>query len=217
EVYHPFYWRCWRDFGGGATGDFGCHIFDPVFTALNIGAPLTIECDAECYSEEVYPAWTIANYLFNGSDLTVGKTIEAVWMDGGKMPEKSVSPHLSEAYQLPKSGSLLIGEEGSLVIPHVGPPKLFPEEKFANYPAPELEPMNHYHDFVEAALGNRTAGAHFGFSGPMTEAVLLANIANRFIGEKLEWDAGALKFTNNKKANRYVKRRYRTGWHVKGL
>lgn len=217
EVYHPFYWRCWRDFGGGATGDFGCHIFDPVFTALNVGAPLTIECDAECYSEEVYPAWTIANYLFNGSDLTVGKTIEAVWMDGGKMPEKSVSPHLSEEYQLPKSGSLLIGEEGSLVIPHVGPPKLFPEEKFANYPAPELEPMNHYHDFVEAALGNRTAGAHFGFSGPMTEAVLLANIANRFIGEKLEWDAAALKFTNNKKANRYIKRRYRAGWHVKGL
>lgn len=217
EAYHPFNWRCWRDFGGGATGDFGCHIFDPVFTALNIGAPLTIECDAEGCFEEVHPAWTIANYLFTGSDLTEGKTIEGVWMDGGKMPEKSVSPHLSEDYQLTKSGSLLIGEEGSMVIPHVGAPKLFPEENFTDYPTPELEPLNHYHDFVEAALGNGVAGANFDFSGPMTEAVLLANIANRFIGEKLEWDAEALKFTNNNQANQYIKRRYRRGWQVKGM
>ncbi|NLN92216.1 MAG: Gfo/Idh/MocA family oxidoreductase [Candidatus Hydrogenedens sp.] len=217
EAYHPFNWRCWRDFGGGATGDFGCHIFDPVFTALNVGAPLTVQCDAECYSEEVYPAWTIANYLFPGTEMTAGDTIEGVWMDGGKKPEESVSPHLSEGYELPKSGSILIGEEGSLVIPHVGPPKLFPEEKFADYPTPELEPLNHYHDFVEAALGNGVAGAHFGFSGPMTEAVLLASIGNRFIGEKLEWDGAALKFTNNKKANQYIKRRYRRGWLVKGM
>jgi len=60
EIYHPFWWRCYRDFGGGATGDFGCHIFDPVFTALEIGAPLTITAEAECVSDEVWPGWTIS-------------------------------------------------------------------------------------------------------------------------------------------------------------
>ena len=61
----------------------------------------------------------------------------------------------------------------------MGAPLLYPEEKFKDYPKPDLEPLNHYHDFVEAALGNGTAGANFDFSGPLTEAVLLGNVANQ--------------------------------------
>lgn len=217
EIYHPFKWRCWRDFGGGATGDFGCHIFDPVFTALAIGAPLTVSCDAECVSDEVYPAWTIANYEFPGTAMTAGNTIRATWMDGEKKPSVELSPHLPKGHELPPSGSMLIGEEGTLIIPHVGPPHLYPEEKFQNYPKPELEPLDHYHDFVEAALGNGAAGANFDFAGPLTETVLLANVANRFPGKSLEWNAKKLKFTNSPKATDLLRRRYRKGWRVRGL
>lgn len=217
DIYHPFKWRCWRDFGGGATGDFGCHIFDPVFTALEIGAPLSIVSETECVSDEVHPGWSIARYVFPGAALTAGKTIEAVWMDGGKMPAPGVSPHVPADRELPPSGSLVIGEEGTLLIPHVGPPKLFPEEKFKDYPKPELAPLDHYHEFVEAALGNGKPGANFDFAGPLTEAVLLGNIANRFPGETLEWNAEKLKFTNHRKASDLLRRRYRSGWRVRGL
>ncbi len=217
EVYHPFYWRCWRDFGGGATGDFGCHIFDPVFTALEIKAPLTISCEAECVSEEVHPAWTIAHYEFPGTPLTAGDRICATWRDGEKRPEAGLSPHLKAGHELPPSGSMVIGEEGTLIIPHVGPPHLYPEEKFENYPKPELEPLDHYHDFVEAALGNGKAGADFSFSGPMTEAVLLANVANRFPGRKLEWNAEKLRFDNDREASKLIRDRPRRGWRVRGL
>lgn len=217
DIYHPFWWRCFRDFGGGATGDFGCHIFDPVFTALAIGDPLTISCETECVSDEVWPAWVIANYVFPGTPLTSGKTIAATWRDGGKMPPKDLSPHLGADCALPPSGSMLIGEDGTLIIPHVGAPELYPLEKFKNYAQPKLEPKNHYHEFVEAALGNGVAGANFDFSGPMAEAVLLANIANRFPGKTLEWNAKRLKFTNCREANKYLKRDYRSGFGVRGL
>ncbi|GMW03316.1 MAG: dehydrogenase [Candidatus Hydrogenedentota bacterium] len=218
EAYHPFWWRRWRDFGGGAVGDFGCHIFDPVYSALDIGQPTQIKCEAECVSEEVYPLWIIADYLFPGTALTSGKTIAATWRDGGKKPDVSLSPHIPAGYELPNSGSILIGEDGTLLIPHVAEPKLFPEEKFASYPKPELEPKNHYHEFVDACLGSGIKpGSNFDFAGPMAEAVLLANVANRFPGETLEWNADKLKFTNNSDANKYLRRKYRKGWKVRGL
>ncbi len=217
DAYHPFKWRAWRDFGGGATGDFGCHIFDPVFTALDIGAPLTVSCKAECISDEVWPGWVMADYVFPGTALTAGKTIRATWMDGPKQPSKELSPDLPKDYALPSSGSMLIGEEGTLIIPHVAAPKLYPEKKFKDYPQPAWEPKSHYHEFVEAAMGNGVAGANFDFSGPLTEAVLLASVANRFPDQTLEWNAKEMRFTNSPEANKRLRRSYRKGWNVRGL
>lgn len=217
DTYHPFKWRTYRDFGGGATGDFGCHIFDPVFTALEIGAPLRVSAESESVSDEVYPGWTIATYEFPGTAYTAGKNITGVWMDGGKKPAVSLSPHLPKDFELPSSGSIVIGEEGTLLIPHVGEPKLFPEDKFANYPVPALEPVDHYHQFVEAALGNGTCGSNFAYAGPLTETVQLANIANRFPGQVLEWDAATMEITNFSKGNKFLRRKYRRGWEVDGL
>jgi predicted dehydrogenase len=217
EVYHPFWWRRWRDFGGGAVGDFGCHIFDPVFTALNIGSPITISAESECVSDEVYPEWTFSTYVFPGNSMTAEKTIQATWRDGGKMPSVDASPHIPKDYELPKSGSMLIGEEGTLIIPHVAAPALFPVEKFKDYPQPKLEPKDHYHEFVEASLGNGICGSNFDFAGPMTEAVLLGNIANRLPGKTLEWNAKRLRFNNSSEANKFLRRKYRRGWKVRGL
>lgn len=220
KIYHPFWWRCYRDFGGGATGDFGCHIFDPVFSAIHVGPPTTVTCESvESVSDEVFPGWVITAYEFPGTAMTADKTIRATWRDGGKKPDTALSPHIPAGFELPKSGSIMIGEEGTLLIPHVGEPKLFPEEKFANYPVPVFEPRNHYHEFVEAALseGKLPTGSNFAFAGPMTETVLLGNVANRFPGETLNWDAEAFKFTNKREANRYLKRKYRRGFKVRGL
>lgn len=218
EAYHPFNWRCYRDFGGGATGDFGCHIFDTVFTALGIGAPLSVVAEAESVSDEVYPAWTIAHYVFPGVDLSAGKTIEATWYDGGKQPKVDVSPHLPADLELPSSGSIVIGEDGTMLIPHVGAPKLYPLEKFASYPKPSLEPIDHYHEFVHAALGSGVVpGSNFDYAGPLTEAVQLANIANRYPGQTLEWDPEKMTFKNFAEADKHLERKYRRGWKTRGL
>ncbi|MCF6286848.1 MAG: Gfo/Idh/MocA family oxidoreductase, partial [Candidatus Hydrogenedentes bacterium] len=201
KEYHPFLWRRFRDYGGGAVGDFGCHIFDPVFSALGVAHPLSITAHAESYSEEVHPGWTIANYLFPGTEMTAYDTICASWRDGGLKPDTKLSPHFADDYALPPSGSMLIGEEGTIVIPHVGMPQLHPLKNYENYPVPELEDRSHYHEFVNVCLGKGgTTGSNFDFAGPMAEAVLLANIANRLPGHALEWAGKRCKFKNRREA-----------------
>ena len=219
EEYHPFWWRRYRDFGGGAVGDFGCHIFDPIYSALGITNPLVVSAHAESYSDEVHPAWTVANYLFPGTPMTAYDTICATWRDGGLKPDNLLSPHLAEDYELPPSGSMVVGEEGTLVIPHVGMPQLHPVASFETYPVPEMEERSHYHEFVDACLGKEgvVCGSNFDFAGPMAEAVLLANIANRLPGQALEWNAKRCKFSNNRDANALLRRKYRDGFEVRGL
>jgi len=118
---------------------------------------------------------------------------------------------------LPKSGSLFIGEKGNMVLPHVGKPILLPEDKYQGYEMPKLESVNHWHSFVEAVRGNGKTSANFDYAGPLTETILLGGIASRFPQTTLEWDAKALAFKNVKEANQFVKRTYRKGWEVKGL
>jgi hypothetical protein len=63
---------------------------------------------------------------------------------------------------------MLIGTEGSMLIPLGTPPQLLPEDKFSNVQRPKLPPRNHYHHFVDACLGGEKTESHFGQTGPMT-------------------------------------------------
>ena len=82
---------------------------------------------------------------------------------------------------------------------------------------PQLETVNHYHQFVEAVMGNGKTTTSFDYSGPLTEAVLLGPLATRFPKTTLEWNSAKLKFTNSSEANQHVHTRYRDAWHVNGL
>lgn len=216
DVYAPFKWRGWKDFGGGGLGDFGCHIFDPPFTALQPGAPISVTVEAPHVYDESWPEWEIVRYIFPGNDMTEGKELPVTWYDGGKRPPRELA-QLPEGRDLPGAGSLIIGTEGQMVLPHVGGPQLYPQEKFTNYERPRLEHVDHYFSFVDACLGKGKTGSHFGYAGPLSEAVQLGNVANRFPGKTLQWDAKNLKVTNLPEANQYLRREYRKGWEVKGL
>ena len=109
---------------------------------------------------------------------------------------------------------MLIGTEGSMLIPLGTPPQLLPEEKFGSVQHPKLPPRNHYHHFADACLGGEKTESHFGQTGPMTEAILLGTVAIRVPGQKLVWDSPRMKVTNCPEANRYLQRTYRDGWHV---
>jgi hypothetical protein len=86
-----------------------------------------------------------------------------------------------------------------------------------DFPTPKLNPRDHYHQWIDACLGNTTTAAGFDYSGPLTETVLLGTVALLCAGEKLSWDAARMKVTNRPEANRHLRRTYREGWEVEGL
>ena len=116
------------------------------------------------------------------------------WYDGGERPPEQVLALAGD--RLPKTGSVAIGTDGALVLPHIGDPFLLPAEKFTTYELPVIEPRDHYFEFLDAvaaAAAHRGAApqtsASFSYAGPLTESVLLGNIAAWYPGETLEWDA----------------------------
>jgi predicted dehydrogenase len=210
--YHPWGWRDWQDFGNGALGDFGCHILDPVFTALAIDrAPLDFEADHTGMNDEVWPAQTSVKYTFPGTGYTTGRTLPITWDDGGRLPSTK-GTHLPKTEGLPASGSLFVGEEGSLVLPHVGAPRTYPER-----PLEQVEGLNHYHGWIDGCLSGKQPTDGFAYGGPLTEAVLLGNIAVRHRGTKLEWDAETMRITNHDDANRWLRREEREGWEIAAM
>ena len=215
--YHPGNWRKRLDFGTGTFGDMGCHIFDPVFKALELTAPLTLRSTGPTPNATNWANDAIVHLTFPQTAHTVGPVVPITWYDGIQRPPKDVTTPILGDRALPDQGSLFIGEKGSMLLPHVGHPELLPEKQFVDYPKPKLDPINHWHQFIEAVRGNGTTNAHFGYSGPLTESVLLGGVATFFPNETLEWDMANLKFKNKPQADRLIRRTHRKGWEVAGL
>lgn len=212
KIYHPFNWRAWQDFSNGQLGDFGCHILDPVFMALKLTAPTTIRADAPTINREIWAKSSTISYVFPGTEMTAGKSISVTWYDGkAHFPAKSAIG-VPENYSLPGSGSILLGEKGSLLIPHVAMPKLLPEEKFADYDVPTVPARNHYVSWADACRGEDKTTSHFDYSGPLTETVLLGTIAIRIPRTTLTWNAEKMQLTGSPKAQSLLTKPYRKGW-----
>lgn len=211
KIYHSFNWRAWQDFSNGQLGDFGCHILDPVFMALKLTAPLTIKADAAPMNKEIWYKKSTVAYEFPGNDLTAGKTIKVTWYDGeGHFPSEEATK--IPQGQLHGSGSLLIGEKGTLMIPHVAMPKLFPADKFADYKIEPVPARDHYTSWVDACRGEDKTTSHFDYAGPLTETVLLGTIAIRLPGTSLAWDADKLELKGAPQAQGLLTKKYRSGW-----
>ncbi len=217
-TYHPFKWRGWLDFGSGMMGDFTCHIFDPPFTAMGLSHCLSVETEAPAdeWNGENYPSWQIHHFEFPGTRYTAGKTIMGHWYSGGKRPPEGLI-ELPPERKLPGAGSLIIGTEGAMVLPHWAGPQLYPMEKFRGYKRPDVKSLDHYQEWVNACLGQGKTDAGFDYSGPLTETTQLGNLSLRFPGKKLLWDARSLRFTNAPEANAFVHKQYRDGWRIRGL
>ncbi len=225
--YHPFVWRDWQDFGGGAMGDFGCHILDPVFTALGLNAPLTVQANNSGINEQIWPTTETIQFVFPGNELTAEKLLNVTWYDGGLRPDRKLAKMPGDL-DLPKSGSLFIGEEGTLVLAHVAGPRLYPLEKFKGFNYPKEEGRNHWHTWVDACLESKQTSDNFQYAGPLSEAVQLGNVATRVatgaIDQRtgrletpkvLEWDAANMRFPNMPEAEKLLTKTYRQGWEIK--
>jgi predicted dehydrogenase len=218
-IYVPFQWRGWWDFGTGALGDIGCHSFDPVFRALKLGAPLSVEASSTRVNEETYPLASIVTYHFPARGEM--PPVKLVWYDGGVRPPRPAE--LDDGREMGATGALLIGDKGKMLTQQMRW-MLIPDERAVEYGRPprklERSP-GHYVEWINACKGsNQKPGSNFDWAGPLAEAVLLGNVALRvkLRGEmtkhKLLWDPAKFEFTNLPEANQFLRREYRKGWSL---
>jgi predicted dehydrogenase len=215
DYYHPVNWRKRLDFGTSTIGDMACHILDPVFMAIGLTAPISVRSEGSPPNEWNWPVDAEVHYFFPGTPFTADKTLPVTWYDCSRRPPPEIRA-LLEGDDLPGAGSIFVGTQGVLVLPHVARPMLYPDKKFKDLKLPDVKEENHWGKFVEACLGGARTTAGFDYSGPLAEAVLTGTVALRFPKTTLHWNAAALTFTEGE-ANKFVRRQYRTDWAVKGL
>jgi len=233
SAYLPFKWRGWWDFGTGALGDIGCHAMDPVFRALKLGAPLSVQAASTRVNQETYPLGSMVTYEFPArsaepqsinchvrslSGASAGgiamPACKLVWYDGGLRPPRP--EQLPEGQPMGDNGRLLVGEKGFILNDTVFPEPLAKEA--AAVPTRIPTSAGHYVEWIAACKGGPASGSNFDWAGPLTEAVLLGNVALRnqlredLTLRKLLWDSAGLRFSNMPEANQFIRRTYRPGW-----
>jgi hypothetical protein len=144
--------------------------------------------------------------------------MKMTWYDGGRMPSQDIV----KGKELVKNGIVLVGDKDTLYVPSYWGDGMFlsgaKTSDFKDVPqsiprAPGAFDKGHYNEWIAACKGGPKAMSNFDYSGPMTETVLLGNVALR-AGQKIEWDSMNLKVTNVPEANRFIHKTYRKGWDV---
>ena len=213
NMYHPFNWRGWQAYGTGQLGDFGCHILDPVFKSLKLTSPTKLIVEAPMLYPDSWTDQATVRYEFPGTEYTIGPTVRVTWYDAvGARPSQESLVDIPTSYILPDAGSILVGEKGSLVIPHVAMPKLFPEERFSADELPVIADVDHYTQWADACRGEGETTSHFDYAAALTETVLLGTIGIRYPKQELQWDAESLTIKNHAKAQEWISKPYRKGW-----
>ena len=211
-VYLPFNFRGWWDFGCGALGDMGCHHFNPVFRALKLSAPQTIAATSTKVMPETAPLACIVTYDFPAREGM--PAVRIVWYDGGLQPPRPLE--LADQ-PMPDEGTLYIGDDGKLLAGWGGIKLLGSKTAKADTIAKTLPRRpGTWREWFDACTGGEKAGCHFDWAVPLTETVLLGNIAIRS-GKHLVWDAVQQKFANHEPANQYVKEPYHNGWSLESI
>lgn len=213
--YHPANWRKRLDFGTGTFGDMGCHIFDPVFDSLQLTAPLSVRSEGPPPNRWNWAIDSRIHYTFPGTRFTLGPELKVTWYDGEAKPPADILA-LLEGDELPHTGSIFVGTQGTMVLPHINRPQLYPDKKFKDFKFPEVASTDHWGEFIQACLGRARTAASFAYAGPLTEAVLLGGLASRFPQTTLRWDAARLE-VDLPVANGFIRRAYRPGWGTKNL
>jgi predicted dehydrogenase len=207
--YHPGQWRKLLDFGTGTLGDMGVHIFDTPYRALELTDPVSAQATCRDPNSFAHPASNRVEYEFGATRYTANK-LKWVWYDGDFAPPQIPGFTLPENYTMPKQGCVYIGEEGNLMMPHMSGPRTYPKELIRSVPKPQLDPIDHHGEWVDACLGNGKTRSPFSYGGPLTETLQLGVVASKFPDHGLKWNAKSMKITNQYAANQYISRDYRS-------
>ncbi len=213
-AYHPFRWRGWLNFGTGALGDIGCHSLDPVFRALKLKYPTSVQAVSTLVNEATYPLASMVRYEFpSRGDLP---PVSLLWYDGGLRPMQI--PELEDGMQMESGGVLYIGDKGKILGDRILPASLR-----NSYQAPQPyipSSPGHEQEWIMACKGGDPAGSNFDWAGPLTETVLLGNIALRkelkekLSGQKLKFNPEKFSFPDMPEADHFLHYLYREGWKL---
>jgi predicted dehydrogenase len=245
----PFNWRGWWEYGTGALGDMGCHLLEAPFRVLNLQYATAVQASVGSVYVDEFKRGYFPDSCPPSSHVTLtfprtNKTKHEVtlhWMDGGIQPERPDELGANELFGDGGNGILFIGKKGKMMADtYSANPRLLPltrnqevhvKQTLARVPGGA---NGHYAQWVNACLagyGKQEVSSPFELAGPLTEALLMANLAIRGYdlqrpkatgpgfdypgrGLKLLWDNQQLKVTNLDEVNRFVKRQYRTGWQL---
>ena len=246
----PFNWRGWWDYGTGGIGDMGCHLVDAPFRTLGLTYPTEVECSVGSvyvdefkrgYFPESCPPSSHVTMTFNSSKQT-NTPVRLHWMDGGIQPERPLELGPDERFGDGGNGVLFVGTKGKMLCDTYGRnPRLLPLSRMDDLDVPETlarvpeQEAGHYTQWVDASIagyGKMELSSDFSVAGPLTEALLIGNLALRAFDiqvpvpnsnnfrypgryKKLLWDTQNMKVTNFDEANQFVKRQYREGWELK--
>jgi len=219
-AYVPFRWRGWWDFGSGGLGDMGIHNLAPVFSTLKLGAPSSVSATSTPVFKETVPVASIVHYEFPArGDMP---PVKLHWYDGGLLPERPDELEADRPLDA-EDGIILVGDKGKILVRGWGgeSPRLIPESKHRDFkfPAKTLpRSVGHYKEVIAACKTGTPTESNFGFSGPLTEAVLLGSVAirlsNELSGERLRWDSTQLRIPNSPEAEALLHYTYRPGWSL---
>lgn len=210
--YHPCYvpgaWRAWWDFANGTLGDFGCHYMDLPFWALKLRYPTSVEAEGPPVHPETTPRVLTVRYEFPAQGTL--PPLKLTWYHGSNN-----RPALLQEKHVPEwpNGVLFVGAEGMLLADY-SRRMLLPQSQYADFTPPEPtipDSLGHHREWLVACKTGAATTCSFGYSGPLTEAVLLGNVSYR-TGKRLQWDAENLKADGCPQADPYIRREYRQGW-----
>lgn len=246
----PFNWRGWWDYGTGALGDMGCHIVEPAFRVLDLGYINSVQASVGSvyvdefqrgYFPESCPPSSHVTMRFPKTSKTQGP-VELHWMDGGIQPKRPEELGPNDVFGDGGNGTLFIGTKGKMMCGTYGAnPRLLPLSRNTEVSVPQKIPRvpgganGHYAQWVEGAIagyGKNQLSSPFEIAGPLTEALLMANLAIRgndirvprasskgfdYPGRYIEliWDNNDMKVTNFDAVNQFIKRDYRDGYSLK--
>lgn len=231
--YHPAYcprdWRGWLDFGAGALGDMGCHIMDAPFYTLGLTSAVRASAEAENVNDETFPLKCRVTMEFPArGDMP---PVKYHWLEDDLLPPRPEGlPDYVKFHEKDKDredgviymgdndcGSILIGDKAMATCDTYGTsPRFLDKDVQAEYDAsdpPKPKGENHHRNWIEACKGEGQANSRFEYAGPLTEAVLMGNLAVQ-AGEPIEYDPETMKVTNLPEANRFIEREYRKGWSL---
>ena len=202
-------WYRWWDFGSGTMSDLGSHWMDLPFWALRLRSPLTIEASGPPPHAELAPASMSATYEYGRrGDMPA---VRLTWYQGESKPEIWTKRGIPQW----ANGCLFVGARG-MILADYRRHLLLPEKDFAEFRRPEPtlpRSPGHHAEWIRACKTGQATSADFEYSGLLTEANHLGNVAYR-LGRKIEWDAENLRCTNVPQANALIRRAYRKGWEL---
>jgi len=222
-AYHDFQWRGWWDFGTGALGDMACHTCNLPFMALNMRDPVAVEAKTPGHNGDSYPEWS--QIVFDFPELDGRQAFKLHWYDGGKKPANEMFADVTvkngDGSPAPSaSGCLIVGDKATMYAAgdyaDQGIEILGAEEMDVEYPRVRGGgDLTHNREFF-AGIKDRSKTPMSNipnYSGPLTETILLGNLAV-WKGGRVEWDAEKLLPTNDESLMKIVKPEYQNGYEL---